>query len=486
MASIIPVPLINPNIDIVVPLWRRVLRWPDSAVNDDASAMALLWAIPLGVLLLFVTPFIVTTSTVFPFVVGKAIWSRSLIEIIVGLYVLLAIRAPEYRPTRSLLLTLLALHFAAILVAGIFGSSFNLSFWSNYERMGGIFDLAHWLEQAAVLVFTVRSFGEWKLIASISLLFGLGAAFIGLAEKYDYEIVGYFQDSHRVSGATGNPSFLAGHMMVNAMLALALLGDRLKNFPSEQTLVSKGVVAFYVFIAAISIWVLSETGTKGSTLSLMVGLVVGVGLYAVFSGRKRVRFVALVAGVAMPIAVIVLLLARDTSIVQDIASRNKLVDRVVSISLSDGSISLRTTGLRISGQAFVAKPITGWGRENFEVPFQRYQREGEIARGNPILDRAHNKPLDLLATTGILGFSTYLALWAWLGILAWRRVRNEPSDRVFHATIAGPLVALFLHNLFLFDIAVTLLMFGLFAAWAAATGTTRSVYGPCIGRPGRG
>ena len=34
--------------------------------------------------------------------------------------------------------------------------------------------------------------------------------------------------------------------------------------------------------------------------------------------------------------------------------------------------------------------------------------------------------------------------------------------------ISGTLVALFIHNLFLFDTAVTLLMFGLFAAWAAA------------------
>jgi len=33
--------------------------------------------------------------------------------------------------------------------------------------------------------------------------------------------------------------------------------------------------------------------------------------------------------------------------------------------------------------------------------------------------------------------------------------------------ISGTLVAVFIHNLFLFDTAVTLLMFGIFAAWAA-------------------
>jgi hypothetical protein len=40
--------------------------------------------------------------------------------------------------------------------------------------------------------------------------------------------------------------------------------------------------------------------------------------------------------------------------------------------------------------------------------------------------------------------------------------------------ISGTLVAVFIHNLFLFDTAVTLLMFGIFAAWAAVGGRPTS------------
>ena len=130
---------------------------------------------------------------------------------------------------------LLSLHIAAVVIAGIFGSSFNLSFWSSYERMGGIFDLVHWVAQAAVLIFTLRDLSDWKSIASISLVFGLGAAFLGLADKYDYEIVDYFQGEARISGAAGNPSYLAGHMMVNAMLAFSLMGDRLAKMRGRVT-----------------------------------------------------------------------------------------------------------------------------------------------------------------------------------------------------------------------------------------------------------
>lgn len=54
-----------------------------------------------------------------PFVVGKAVWSWSLIEIVLGLYVLLAIRVPEFRPSRSRLVMFLSLHLAAVFIAGV-------------------------------------------------------------------------------------------------------------------------------------------------------------------------------------------------------------------------------------------------------------------------------------------------------------------------------------------------------------------------------
>ena len=47
-----------------------------------------------------------------------------------------------------------------------------------------------------------------------------------------------------------------------------------------------------------------------------------------------------------------------------------------------------------------------------------------------------------------------------------------------HPIIAGDLVALFIHNLFLFDTAVTLLMFASFAAWVAAGERVTSVDEP--------
>lgn len=90
------------------------------------------------------------------------------------------------------------------------------------------------------------------------------------------------------------------------------------------------------------------------------------------------------------------------------------MDRALSVSLDGESDSLRVIGSRIAGQLFMARPVTGWGGEAFEVPYQRFLDDGERKRVDAILDRAHNKPCDLMAATGLIGLTTYLGVWVFL------------------------------------------------------------------------
>ena len=68
----------------------------------------LLLSVKAALALVLLTPLIVMApplpSTLFPYIVGKAIYSRTLIEIALGLWIVLAIRYPAYRPPRSRLL----------------------------------------------------------------------------------------------------------------------------------------------------------------------------------------------------------------------------------------------------------------------------------------------------------------------------------------------------------------------------------------------
>ena len=69
--------------------------------DEAGAAQLLLWAVRAGILLVLFTPLIVSTDTYFPFVVGKAIYSRSIIEVTFALWLMLIFYDPGYRLGRS-------------------------------------------------------------------------------------------------------------------------------------------------------------------------------------------------------------------------------------------------------------------------------------------------------------------------------------------------------------------------------------------------
>ncbi len=475
----------------VADVWARTHA--AMAGVPDIRAAALVWGIRLGLLAVFVTPLVVTTGTVFPFVVGKAVWSRSVIEVVAGMWLVLAIWRPAYRPRRSLLLLLLGLYLGAVLLAAVFGVSFQRSFWGNFERMGGLFDLAHWFVLAAVVLSTVRTLSEWRWLVTANLAIGAGAGLLAIAQRFDIHVVDYFQSGYGVSGSFGNPSFLAGYAMVSFMLSLALLADTLRRRDDLGALAAPVLRGFYALSALMWVWVLAETGNRGASAGLAAGLVIAGVLYVRASGSRRLQLGGLVlAGVTAGLLAAVVL-GRDTALVRNAADSSPLLHRSLNLAGLDSAVYRaaykRLVGARVAGEAFTARPLTGWGGENFRVAFDRYTRESDTKK-KELLDRAHNRPMDVLATTGLVGLLAYGALWAWLGLLALRRVATDPQRRELHALAAGALVALFVYDLFLFSTAGMMIQFVLLVAWAGAprtepAGSPRGTDRATALRPGR-
>ena len=134
----------------------------------------LVTAIRIVLALVMVAPLIVMTDplphAVFPYVVGKALWSRTLIEIAFGLWVILLLRDSSYRLPRSWTLVALGVYVLIALLATVFSVSPTRSLWSTYERMQGWVDLAHWA--TFVVVYWCRRTGRGRTggRCSISIL----------------------------------------------------------------------------------------------------------------------------------------------------------------------------------------------------------------------------------------------------------------------------------------------------------------------------
>ena len=186
------------------------------------SDSALRCIIGTGIVLILLTPFVVTPQTVFPFVVGKALYSRTLIEIVFVAWVLLALFQPAYRPPRSRLLILLGAALGIAVLSACLGVSVQRSFWSNYERMQGVVDQAHWFVLAVVLASVVRTDRSWRALLLLNLAAGTVMALLTVAQ-YHGHLPAYGLGGSRAMSTLGNPIFLAAYLQVNIMIALGFL-----------------------------------------------------------------------------------------------------------------------------------------------------------------------------------------------------------------------------------------------------------------------
>jgi len=165
-----------------------------------------------------------------------------------------------------------------------------------------------------------------------------------------------------------------------------------------------------------------------------LGALAGCVVFAVLVVPRRWRQPALaVAGAALAIAILVLLLSPLRALNQDTGGAR----------LGVWSDSLRM---------IAARPLTGWGEDATGLVFGRFQTH-DWEPGNTF-DRIHDQPLDLLVAQGILGGMA----WAWLlGSLGLRWARGWLSGARGLAGPAAACVAYLAWSLLNFD-------------WAPATG----------------
>ena len=114
------------------------------ALTKDRISQSLVWTIRVGVFLILFLPLLMNSHFFFPFIVFKNVMFRIVVEVMFLAYLILAHLEPKYLPEFKLqkinkvVLAVLAF-FGVSVIAWIFGIGHYSGFWSNYERMGGIF-----------------------------------------------------------------------------------------------------------------------------------------------------------------------------------------------------------------------------------------------------------------------------------------------------------------------------------------------------------
>ena len=515
---------------------------------------ALLLSVKTVAALVLLTPLLVMTRplpesmhTFFPFIVGKALYARTLIEIALGLWLVLSLRYPAYRMPRSRLLLVYGVYIAVTLLAALAGVSTQRSLWSTYERMIGFVDLAHWLAYAVVLASVFRSRVDWHLLLNFNLGVSVVMGLLGLSQHYDWEVLGFLETGKRLDITLGNPTYVGNYMMVNVLIALGFLGRSLlagtrgadshpqvrrrrgqrrrrsgdtegfagtefavywvvaallsayviyrarSAYVGDQSGLAPAVIGLAAVVALfvasylvfgryrewtwrifwsatlfLDAWILYLSGTRGAVMGLGVAIIAFSVGYLLWGRQRLLKQLSIALVTSVVVMAVIVLLTRNTAPFQRLADSSFLVFRIATFDIRGESVGGRINSIKVGLQGFAARPLLGWGPENFAILHDRYVTAEMVAHSTVSFDQAHNKPIEELATKGIVGFAAFAAIWLYLLRIIVRRAREQDGgDQVFTLLVGAALAAYFAQNLFLFDTPGTvgqlMLMVGLVA-----------------------
>ena len=433
--------------------WERALRFALFGV--------------LGLLLL--TPFVATPGTVFPFVVGKALWSRSLIGVAFALWAVLALTRPGYRPPRSWLLALLGAGLGVSLLSAAFGVSLQYSLWSDYERMLGVIDRAHWCALAVVLASVLRTGRAWRALLGANVAAGTAVACIVIARALDIEVphFGAFPepDGRRLGGPFGNPTFLSVYLLANGVLGA---GFAARAWAASTSLGWMGATALHFYALVLA-------GSAGG----FAGFAAAVGFAALgftwlCRGRSRVAAVAVLAMLAVGCAGLGLRFF-DSGGTATVALDRQAVEwpggasvrYLGRVHLVRPSVQSRLAAWEAGLDGFAERPLLGFGPGNYTAVFGLFG-SGYAATAEPH-DMAHGKLIEVAATTGTAGLAAWLALWGLALAVLLRAARTSaPPERAFRVFAAAALAGHLVQVQFLFDTAAGNLLATLLLGFAVS------------------
>ncbi len=408
-------------------------------INNTAKIQKVVfYLICAGLFLVLITPLLLNNKFLFPFISTKVFYFRILVEVILFLYIILALAVPKYRPDwRNPLFIAVSAFFGALTISSLFGVDLYKSFWGNIERGEGLLTLYHVYAYFVVLssVFKDKKLWFWYINAAIAV--SLIASGYGLAQDLGVEGVINTTGS-RIASTIGNPAFFAGYLIFG-IFASVILAIKVKINWAR---------IIFILSALFQLFILFKTETRGSFLALVAALLIYIVLSMFLQKGSKVRRYSFVGFIGIIIILSGIWFFRDSQLIKSVP----ILRRITTISFDDITTQSRLLTWDSSWKGFKDRPFLGYGVENYNIAFNKYFH-AEIFKdsGSQIwFDRAHNIIFDLLVTGGLLGFLLYFPMF----ILAfyvlysyWRRT----GDLQLALLVFVLLVAYFIQNLFVFD-----------------------------------
>ena len=377
---------------------------------------------------LYLAPFsvaIVYQGTLFPFIVGKYVFFRTVVDLALIFFVWAwatgKITNYELRITnlwRQPLVIAVAIFTFIFVLAGFFGVNPAASFWSNFERGEGSLQIIHLFIFFALLVATFRDEKSWRKIFVFSVWVAVLIIGYGLAGALN---IGNFIGSNlclRFAGSLGNAAY-TGIFLIFAIFYAAYLA-------SED--VKKGKKWLWLALVAVFSVFLLLTQTRGALLGLGIAVIAGLSYLFFNLSKGKVKNIILALIILLVVSGgLAIKYRRSINIMPFCSAEVGGGNRILDVNFGAETFQTRLLLWKESIEAFKERPTLGWGPENFTPAFEKYYQP----QFTTWYDRAHNIFFDYLVMTGILGLISFLGIFIvyyWIFFKARKRAENNSVE----------------------------------------------------------
>ena len=359
------------------------------------------------------------------------------------------------------------LFLASQIVSTIFSLDQHVSIWGYYSRFnGGLLSTTLYIFLYYAFVSNLlkkekdegKSFNAKivKRILNISLVSGIIVSLWGIPSHFGYDPTCFlfrgnfdvscwaedFQPKVRIFSTLGQPDWLSAYMAILIPVSAALFLEKVKG--NLKPLFSKvNIPALFYFISFILFTVsLLYSGSRSGFLAVSLALVILL-LGYFFLNRKKINLIA-PAILIFTTVVFTFFIGAPFGILNKISYgglKTALAPRPPSsqpkvekpapqhsgeLGGTDSS-KIRLIVWRGALNAWKNNPLFGTGVETFAFAYYKYKSADHnlTSEWNFLYNKAHNEFLNYLATTGLFGLGTYIAM---MGIFLYQSLKKLLKD----------------------------------------------------------
>jgi tetratricopeptide (TPR) repeat protein/O-antigen ligase len=429
------------------------------------SQKAYLWILRIGAILSFICVFFVFKGLLFPYITSKQIPFNILTEVLLVFWIAFIVKYPQWNPFRGILkkegpppleggdrggsvvsLPTNASHnlitfgliafFTVILISCFTGVDFHMSFWSNAERMLGVYHILHFFILYLVLITVMRDRWQWVLTFTALVIFASLVAIAGMGSvDTNYSTL-------------GNSLYASGFMLFAFYFLLIIFFHRAPN--SAKGNYPSFLKWLYFLALPFLFWQFYRADNTGEYVGFGAGVVAFIFLLGVINKRLAIRIISLAVAVLL-IGGFVFVFTHHNS---PIIANNPILGQM---NFEKNTFQTRLLSWRSAYKDFHNHWLLGTGFGNYAITFDKYFSATffQYSLSETYFDRAHNNIIDITSTSGILGILAYFSIFAGVVIYLVKALRRRRIKPLEFCILASLFVAYFVQNLTVFDSFVT-------------------------------